>query len=476
MTLLDKHTGLYTDHYELVMAQGYFLSSKKDTVAGFDYFFRAAPFRGAFAVFSGLQNMLDMIENFRFSDDDCNFLVDRGFNKDFVDYLSRFSFNGNIYAPAEGEIVFPMEPVVHVEGNLIEAQLLETLILNILNFETLIATKSNRIRYVSGDKKVVDFGMRRAQGTGSLQASRATIVGGADSTSNVCSAFLYGIPLSGTQAHSWIQSFDDELMAFREFARAFPEKCILLVDTYDTLRQGIPNAITVAKEMEKRGQKLMGIRLDSGDLAYLSKKAREKLDEAGLDYVKIVVSNKLDEYVIRSLREQKAPIDVFGVGTNMITGKDDAALDGVYKMVDCDGNPRLKISNDLEKITLPGKKKVYRFFENENCFYADGICLKDEVDFDVIYHPFKREKFLDISGLQREELTRPVMINGKNITPRLSVEEIAGYARERQKMLHDEHKRLEFPHIYKVGISKKLMDLRSNIIAELKEKIEQKKS
>ncbi len=475
MLLLNKYTGLYTDHYELVMSQGYFLSSKRNTTAGFDYFFRAAPFRGAFAVFAGLQNMLDLIGKFRFGPEECNFLAERGFNKEFVNYLSSFRFNGNIYAPAEGEIVFPMEPIIHVEGSLIETQLLETLILNTINFETLIATKANRIRTVAGDKAVIDFGMRRAQGMGSIQASRAAIVGGANSTSNVCSAFMYGIPSSGTQAHSWIQSFDDELTSFREFARAFPDKCILLVDTYDTLKQGLPNAITVAKEMEKRGDRLIGVRLDSGDLAYLSKKAREKLDEAGLNYVKIVVSNKLDEHVIRSLREQKAPIDVFGVGTNMITGKDDAALDGVYKMVDCSGKPRLKISNDLEKITLPGKKKVLRFFDNDNKFFADGICLKDEDDCSVIHHPFKPEKYTDITGLRCEELLQPVMVNGQVVMARKSVQEIADHAAKRQSMLPDEHKRLEFPHIYKVGISKMLMELRSSIVTEINEKIVRKK-
>lgn len=472
MSLLDKHTGLYTDHYELVMAQGYYLGTRRDTTAGFDYLFRAAPFRGAFAVFAGLQDMLDLIMNYRFSQEDCNFLVERGFNKEFVNYLSNFRFNGNIYAPAEGEIVFPMEPIIHVEGSLIETQLVETLILNTINFETLIATKANRIRTVAGDKTVIDFGMRRAQGMASMQASRATLIGGANSTSNVYSAFMYGIPSSGTQAHSWIQCFDDELTSFREFARAFPDRCILLVDTYDTLRQGLPNAITVAKEMEKGGDRLIGVRLDSGDLAYLSKKAREKLDEAGLNYVKIVVSNKLDEHVIRSLREQKAPIDVYGVGTNMITGKDDAALDGVYKMVESGGKPRLKISNDLEKITLPGKKKVYRFFDSDNNFFADGICLKDENDFSVIHHPFKPEKFTDITGMEREELLQPVMENGQIVITPKSVQDIADYAGKRQSMLPEEHKRLEFPHIYKVGISKKLMEQRSSIITEIKEKIE----
>ncbi len=471
MSLLGEHTGLYTDHYELVMAQGYFLSSKRNDSAVFDYFFRGAPYRGAFAVFAGLENLLEMISNFRFSEKDCKFLRERGFNAEFVDYLSRFRFRGNIYAPPEGEVVFPLEPVIQVEGNIIETQLIETLLLNTVNFETLIATKANRIRNMAGDKLVVDFGMRRAQGTGSLQASRAAIVGGADSTSNIYSAMLYDIESTGTQAHSWIQSFDDELTSFREFAKAFPDKCILLVDTYDTLNQGIPNAITVAGEMEERGQKLLGVRLDSGDLAYLSKKARKMLDDAGFEYVKIVVSNKLDEYVIRSLREQKAPIDAFGVGTSLITGRNDAALDGVYKLAECDNKPRLKISNDLEKIILPGKKKVYRFFDSCNYFYADGICMKDEDDPKIIYHPIHPEKHVDVSALRREELAKPVMLEGKRTVPQKSVKEIAKYARKRLQHLEDEHKRLEFPHIYKVGISQKLMNIRTSIVNEMKNKV-----
>ncbi len=319
------------------MAQGYFLSGKKDTPARFDYFFRKAPFNGSFVIFAGLHNLLEMLEGFSFDTDALYFLESRRFNPKFLEYLGNFRFEGNVFASPEGEIVFPYEPLISVEGSLIECQLIESMLLNIINFKSLIATKASRISHAAGNREFVDFGLRRGQGTGSIQASRAAIIGGAASTSNMLAACHYGLKSTGTQAHSWIQSFEDELSAFRQFSRTFPENCILLVDTYDTLRTGVPNAIKVAKEMEREGNKLSGIRLDSGDLAYLSKNARKMLDDEGLQYVKIIASNQLDEYVIRSLREQNAPIDSFGVGTNLITGKKDAALDGVYKLVHSDG-------------------------------------------------------------------------------------------------------------------------------------------
>ncbi|MFO7922233.1 MAG: nicotinate phosphoribosyltransferase [Bacteroidales bacterium] len=464
MALIDRQSGLYTDHYELTMAQGFFLSGKKDVPASFDYFFRKSPFKGSYVIFSGLQNLLEMLEKFSFDADACKFLEDSGFNREFVDFLGKFRFRGNVYAPPEGEIVFPNEPVIWVEGNIIECQIIESMLLNIINFESLIATKASRIKHSAGDRVFIDFGLRRAQGTGSLQASRAAVIGGAKSTSNVLAAYLYNLQSSGTQAHSWVQSFEDELTAFREFARAFPDKCILLVDTYDTLQKGLPNAIRVAHEMEKEGNKLSGIRLDSGDLAYLSKKARKMLDEAGLPYVQIIASNQLDEYVIRSLREQNAPIDGFGVGTNLITGRDDAALDGVYKLVHSDGKSRLKISDNIEKIILPGRKKVYRFINGEGKFHADGICLDSEDDFDMIYHPFRPEKNSSIMNFKREEIVKLVMEKGRSVIRKEDPYKIAGFVSERLEHLPDEHKRFEFPHIYKVGISKKLMDLRENII------------
>jgi nicotinate phosphoribosyltransferase len=285
MSVLEKHAGLYTDHYELTMAQGYFLNNKKDTPACFDYFFRKNPFKGGYVIFAGLTDLLEVLEKLRFDDEDCKYLRSIGFAPEFVDYLNGFEFRADIYAPEEGEVVFPYEPVVRVEGNIIETQIVETMLLNLLNFESLIATKAARIRQAAGDRLVIDF-VRRAHGLGGVLASKAAVIGGVDSTSNVYSAFMFGLTSAGTQAHSWIQSYDDEITAFRDYARAFPKKCVFLVDTYDTLKSGIPNAITVAREMESRGEKLFGVRLDSGDLAYLSKAARKMLDDAACTTLK----------------------------------------------------------------------------------------------------------------------------------------------------------------------------------------------
>lgn len=471
MNIFNRKTGLFTDHYELTMAQAFFLSGKKDMTASFDYFFRNSPFKGSYVIYAGLQDLLVMLENYEFDKKDCDFLHKAGFESDFIEFLRGFRFKGNIYSPREGEIVFPVEPVIRVEGNIIETQLIETLLLNTINFESLIATKASRVRFSAGDKRIVDFGLRRAQGIGGIQASKATIIGGVNSTSNLLAAYLNDIESTGTIAHSWIQSFDDELESFREFARAFPKKCILLVDTYDTLKKGVPNAIIVAKEMEKRGEKMLGIRLDSGDLAYLSKRARKMLDNAGLDYVKIIASNQLDEYVIRSLKEQKAPIDVFGVGTNMVTGRPDAALDGVYKLVESNGKPRLKISEDIEKMILPGKKKIIRLLDDENKFYADAVAMENEDDFERIYHPFRPEKSTEIANFKQEALLHQVVKKGKvSMTPQ-PLKMIAEYAAKRFGQLPDEHKRFEFPHIYKVGITEKLMNLRSQLVNDIKKKI-----
>lgn len=471
MNIFNRKTGLFTDHYELTMAQAFFLSGKKDMTASFDYFFRSSPYQGSYVVYAGLQDLLDMLEQYGFDKQDCDFLHKTGFHSDFIEYLKEFRFIGSLLAPQEGEIVFPVEPVMRVEGNIIETQLIETLLLNTINFESLIATKASRVRFSAGEKRIIDFGLRRAQGIGGIQASRAAVIGGVNSTSNLLAAFLNDIDSSGTLAHSWIQSFDDELEAFRAFSMAFPKKCVLLVDTYDTLKKGVPHAILVAKEMEQRGEKMFGIRLDSGDLAYLSKKARKMLDQAGLDYIKIIASNQLDEYVIRSLKEQKAPIDVFGVGTSMITGRPDAALDGVYKLVESEGKPRLKISEDVEKMILPGKKKIIRLLDDENKFYADAVALEEEVSFDRIIHPFRPEKSTEVSRFSQELLLQKVISNGEIVMKKNSLKSIAEYNKERMAQLPDEHKRFEFPHIYKVGITQKLMDLRTRLVSEIRKHI-----
>ena len=288
-----NYTATYTDLYQLTMSQVYFMKGHKDTTAVFDYFFRKLPFDAGYAVFAGLDNLLDTLETLRFDNKDLDFLKKQGFHTEFLDYLKKFRFSGNIYALHEGDIVFPIQPVLQVEGNIIEAQIIETLLLNILNFQTLIATKASRMRQAAVKRVLIDFGLRRAQGPGGYYASRAAFIGGFDSTSNVRAGRDFGIPVSGTMAHSFIQCYDDELTAFNHFAEENPDNCVLLVDTYDTLKSGLPNAITVAKTMEEKGHRLGGIRLDSGDLAYLSQRSREMLDNNGLHYVKIAVSNQL---------------------------------------------------------------------------------------------------------------------------------------------------------------------------------------
>lgn len=463
-----NYTGTYTDQYELTMAQVYFQKGRTER-AVFDYFFRKLPFGGGYAVFAGLEDLLEALENLHFDEKDISYLSEIGFKSDFVNYLKDFQFQGDIFSSREGDLVFPTRPVLRVEANLIEAQLIETLLLNILNFQTLIATKASRMRIVAGDRKLIDFGLRRAQGPGGYCASRAAIIGGFDATSNVRASRDYGIPISGTMAHSFIQSYDDELSAFRDFAEGHPANCVLLVDTYDTLKSGIPNAIIVGKEMEMRGQSLNGIRLDSGDLAYLARRSRKMLDNAGLKDVKIAVSNQLDEFVIKSLLEQEAPIDVFGVGTSLIIGWPDAALDGVYKLALLDGKPRIKLSENLGKVTLPHKKQVFRISDNNgNWIGADAIALEGEPDFNKITHPFDVLKSLSVKNSQKEPLLLKVMENGKRLEQPRSLKDIADYSNKRLKQLSPEYKRFNNPHIYKVGISDALMKERDTLIETFK--------
>ncbi len=455
---------LYTDFYQITMAQAYFNNKHHETPACFDYFFRKVPYTGGYVIFAGLRELLSMLESFHFKPSDIDYLKKLGFQDDFLDYLMSFRFKGNIWGMREGEVVFPFEPILRVEGSLIETQLIETLLLNIVNFQSLIATKANRIRHSAGTRVLSDFGLRRAQSFGGLSASRAAIIGGFDNTSNVYAAVSYDIHPAGTMAHSFIESYDDEQEAFQQYAKTFPEDCTLLVDTYNTLKSGLPNAIVVAKELEAKGKRLKAIRLDSGDLAYLSKKARKMLNEEGLNYVKIIVSNQLDEYVVKSLLDQKAPIDIFGVGTSMITGSPDGALDGVYKLSECSHTPRLKISENVQKSTLPGVKKVYRFLDKDSMFYADCICLIDEQIPSVMYHPFEKEKSLNLSGCNAEDLFECHMLEGIVQHQAKHVHELREWVSERLMQLPEEHKRFDYPHIYKVGISNTLSDLREQLI------------
>lgn len=456
-------TGTYTDLYQLTMGQVYFLQGTSRHEAVFDYFFRKLPFNGGYVVFAGLASLLTVLQDLRFGAEDLDYLRKIGLNEDFLSHLKNFRFQGTVHAMKEGEIVFPNQPIVRVRGTMLEAQLIETLLLNVLNFQSLVATRAARIRWVAPDRILSDFGLRRAQGVGGYHAARAAIVGGFDSTSNVKAGLDFDIPTAGTMAHSFIESYEDELSAFRDFAAKRASGCVLLVDTYDTLRSGVPNAITVAKEMETRGQGLAGIRLDSGDLAYLSKRARHMLDQAGLDYVTIAASNQLDEYVIKSLLDQGAPIDIFGVGTSLVTCPPDAALDGVYKLSFANGKPRIKLSENPGKITLPGEKQVYRLVNGNNLFGGDVVCLENEKNIEWMHHPSEPEKQLSLKGMKQQPLLHACMQKGEMLAPVPSLKEISAYCMNRLAAVPDEHKRFQNPHIYKVGISEKLRDLRDKM-------------
>ena len=459
-------TGTYTDQYQLSMAQVYFRKQQHEEIAVFDYFFRRLPFKGGYAILAGLEDLLEILQELTFSKADIDYLKTKDFDTDFLEYLKDFRFKGTIRAVQEGDLIFPNIPVLQVSASIIEAQLVETILLNLLNFQTLIATKASRIRLSAKDKVLLDFGLRRAQGPGGYLASKAAMVGGFNGSSNVVTGRDFGIPISGTMAHSFIQSYDDELTAFRDFASLRPKKCVLLVDTYDTLKMGIPNAITVAKEMEIEGQKLHAIRLDSGDLAYLAKRGRILLDNAGLNYVKIAVSNQLDEYVIKSLHDQGAPIDIFGVGTNLVTGNPDGALDGVYKLSFFKDKPRIKISETLVKTTLPHEKQVFRMSDDSGNFVgADAISMGDEHALELMHDPFEPHKKMNIYSLKQESLLQRVMENGTLSIKKRSLTEIAEYSKERLQKLPYEYKRFDNPHIYKVGISTALKQERDRLIA-----------
>lgn len=463
MYQFERKSGLYTDYYELTMAQGYYLSNRHLKPACFDYFFRSLPYGGGYVTFAGLSSFLGLIENFRFEQQDCEYLQSLGFREDFIRYLKNFSFQGSVWSVKEGEIIFPYEPVLRVEGSILETQLIETLLLNILNFESLIATKASRIRWAAGNRLLLEFGLRRAQGAGGILATKAALSGGFDKTSNVYSAYLFGLEGSGTMAHSWIQCFDDELTAFRTYANWYPDDCVLLVDTFNTLASGVPNAITVGNELRLKGHHLKAIRLDSGDLTYLSKKSRKMLDDAGLAEVKIVASNQLDEFIIQSLLQQGAPIDIFGVGTSLVTGHPDAAMDGVYKLSYFDGKPTIKLSEHVAKMTLPGIKNIHRFITNENQFYADGISFRDEPDYSTIYHLTESKKHLLDKKLIKEPLMRQVMKDGKSLFTSSHPRDIASYNMERLKQLPEEHKRFLNPHIYLIGITNPVRKLRDQL-------------
>jgi len=455
----------YTDFYQLTMSQVHFLKNRQDETVVFDYFFRRLPFAGGYAILAGVETLLDLLEELAFSEEDLAFLKDQGFDPRFIEYLKSLHFTGTIRGLKEGDLIFPNVPILQIEANIIEAQIIETVLLNILNFQSLIATKASRMRQVAKDKTLIDFGMRRAQGPGSYYASRAANIGGFDATSHVRAAIDFGIPVSGTMAHAFIQSYDSELNAFQDYADGQKDKCVLLVDTYDTLASGVPNAITVGKRLEAEGHKLLAIRLDSGDLAYLAKESRAQLDRAGLHYVKIAASNQLDEYVIKSLQEQGAPIDIYGVGTRLVTGMPDGALDGVYKLAWANGKPRIKLSENPIKTTLPGRKNVLRVLRQDGQLEgADVINLNNANLPERMYHPHDRYKSKALEKYQLKPMLNNLMVNGRRQEARRSLAEIANFSKEQLKTLPEEYKRFENPHLYKIGISAELRDARNALI------------
>jgi nicotinate phosphoribosyltransferase len=469
------------DLYQLTMAQGWWQSAKEQSKASFYMHFRENPFRGGYTVICGLAQAAEFLEGFHFSCEDIEYLASIGagpggglFNPAFLDYLAGLTLDLDVDAPREGTIVFPNEPVLRVSGPLVQCQLVETALLNIIGFQSLIATKAARVCFAASGAPVAEFGLRRAQGpAGGLYASRAAIIGGCASTSNVAAGKQFGVPVSGTHAHSWVMAFDSELEAFRAFALEFPQNCVLLVDTYETL-EGVRNAITVAHEMEQRNERLHGIRIDSGDLAWLSMNARRMLDEAGLDYVRIVASNDLDEHTITSLvREQKAAIDSWGVGTRLATAYDQPALGCVYKMsaIKADGEgawlPRMKISEQAQKSTLPGILAVRRYVN------AAGMMIGDMV-YDATQPP-SQDRIIDPADDLRQksladatwtELLQPLLRSGSCVDPLPAVQESQDAMRSSFAQLDATNKRLLNPHTYPVGLSRELHESRDRLIRQ----------
>ncbi len=463
---------LLADLYELTMAAGYLSQGMHERAAVFDLYFRQNPFGGGYALFAGLEPALDYLENLRFDGQEIEYLegLDR-FDGGFLEYLRGYRFRGQVTAPHEGEVVFPGEPLLTVEGALGEIQIVETALLNLINFQTLVATKAARVVREAGDAVVVEFGARRASGPdGALSASRAAFVGGARITSNLMAGQAFGIPVAGTQAHSWVMAFPSELEAFRAYAAAFPGDCVLLVDTYDTLRSGLPNAITVAREMNERGHSLRGIRLDSGDLAYLSRQARRMLDEAGFSGVRIVASNELDEHIIESVRKEGGRVDIYGVGTRLVTGAGDpgGALGGVYKLVELDGVPRIKVSSDRAKSTIPGRKTLWRAMLEER-FELDVVSGWDETPRpgDLAFDPSNPLRHARIPhGVRLEEIRSVVMRSGRRLRPPRPLVGIADYAKDRLARLPEGCFRLLNPHRYRVALTRRLHELRETMIDE----------
>ncbi len=478
----EKNLSMLTDFYELTMSNGYFQNRMKDKIAVFDMFFRRIPDEGGFAICAGLEQLIAYLKNLHFSPEDISYFRSKKiFDEAFLDYLAHFEFTCDVWAMKEGTPMFPNEPIVIVRGPMIQAQLVETMVLLTINFQSLIATKANRMVRAAQGKPISEFGSRRAQGyDGAVLGARAAYIGGCTSTACVLADRIYGIPAVGTMAHSWVQVFDSEYEAFREYARLYPDNCVLLVDTYNVLKSGVPNAIKVFNEVIlPTGNRPKAIRIDSGDISYLSKRARKMLDDAGFPDVKIMASNSLDEYIIRELYIQDAKVDAFGIGERLITSKSDPVFGGVYKLVavqqpDGSYQPKIKVSETLEKIINPHFKMLYRFFSKDTGkAMADYVTLHDEkVEVDeahpiTIFDPIATWKKKTFDKVEVRPMLVPIFEKGQCVYQSPSIHEIRAYCLEQVDLLWDEVKRFEHPHRYYVDLSEKLWNIKNQMLADV---------
>ncbi|WP_203334561.1 nicotinate phosphoribosyltransferase [Planococcus beigongshangi] len=477
----DDSLALHTDLYQINMVESYWADGMHERKAVFELFFRKLPFGNGYAIFAGLERILDYLKNFRFTDSDLAYLKEAGYQDDFLDYLKTIRFNGDVHSVVEGELVFQNEPLLRIEATLAEAQLIETALLNIVNYQTLIATKASRIKQIVKEDRVMEFGTRRAQEMdAAIWGSRAAFIGGLEATSNVRAGKLFGIPIAGTHAHSMVQAYKDEYEAFHSYAKRH-KNCVFLVDTYDTLKSGLPIAIQVAKEL---GDKInfQGIRLDSGDIAFLSKEARKMLDEAGFPDAEVVVSNDLDEYTILNLKAQGAQVDSWGIGTKLITAYDQPALGAVYKIVAIENDSgemedTIKISGNAEKVTTPGLKKVYRIIDRENGkSEGDYITLADEnpetEERLKMFHPVHTYVSKFVTNFDAVNIHALVVENGEIVYESPSIQEIQSYANKSLDLLWDEYKRSLNPEEYPVDLSQKCWDNKMRNIQEVRESIQ----
>jgi len=481
---MTDNSALFTDFYSLTMAQGYWKNNRDEAVV-FEMFFRQQPFSGGYSIFAGLGVLLEKLVNFKFSEDDIAFLKGLGvFENGFTDYLKTFRFNGSLWAMDEGTVIFPQEPLIRAEGNLIECQIIEGLILNVINFQSLIATKTRRIWLASGKGQIMEFGLRRAQGPdGAVSASRAAYIGGAQGTSNTLAGKIFGIPVMGTMAHSWIMSFDNEEDAFDAYAALYPDRSIFLIDTYDTLKSGIINAIKSGKKLTARG-KNFGVRLDSGDIQYLSTEVRRQLDGAGLKNAFITVSNDLDENIIETLVKDGAPVNSWGVGTRLVTGASASAFTGVYKLAALRGKagttPVMKFSDNPEKTTNPGIKQVWRIRDKTGSAIADVLGIDEDNDeikngqsYTFWHHSADYRHFVHTVEGSATAMLKKRIENGVLTAEQPSLAEVKAYAAADLESFDSTYKRLLNPHIYKVSITDKLRSLKLELIQKLQDSGEQ---